>query len=100
MKEAGRERPGLVNPLARPRSKVRAHIYLPGYKVVGVVHVPPSSRLTDFINAKYTTNPYLAVTEAEVVDTATGKSLVRTDFLTVNIQRALMISQFPAGGGD
>lgn len=100
MKEGEKEKAGLVSPLARPRSKVRAHIYLPGYKIVGIVHVPPSSRLSDFVNAKYATNPYLAITEAEVVEAATGKTLMRADFMTVNIQRVLMISEFPVGASQ
>lgn len=62
-----------------------------GARVEGLLHQPPSLRLTDLLNRNTQDNPFLPMTEAHVYR-ATGEHS-RYNYLTVN--RAMIVCCFP-----
>jgi len=70
--------------------RVRVHL-VDGTLVEGFVHQPPSMRLTDMLNRNTQDNPFLAVTDGQVV--FAGGDHARYKFFTVN--RAMIVCCFP-----
>lgn len=61
------------------------------YRITGNIGLLPGVRLTDFMNE---TKDFLAVTEAEVIDRASGAKVLAGGFL--NVQRSHIAVVMPA----
>jgi len=71
-------------PLTIRKEAHRAVIYVERYRIVGVVHLPPNGRVSDFINWNLKEGPFIPLTDVSVYDAERGERLFQADFLAVH----------------
>jgi hypothetical protein len=76
------------------REAVEIIAFVPGYRINGVVHLPPGGRITDFVNVKE--KPFIAVTKASIYFEETGKLAYKSEFVDLNRDYIMLI--FPTAG--
>jgi len=74
------------------KDKVKVIVATSSYRIEGEMYVLSGSRLTDALNSK--AKDFLAVTDAEVFDVASGERLYAAAYLAVNRDAISVI--FPA----
>jgi len=77
------------------KDKLKVMVCTPLYRVEGVIHLLPGSRLTDIINIK-AGKDFIPITDAKVYAATNDKVLYQTDFVSINRESIIML--FPLEG--
>ena len=78
------------------RDRIEVIIYTQTYKIVGIVHTMPASRLVDFMNSKMA-DLFIVVTNANIYTLPEEKLIQTADFFAVNKKAITMV--FPKASG-
>jgi len=76
------------------REAVEVIAFVPGYRINGIIHLPPGGRISDFVNIKE--KRFIAITKASIYSEGTGKLSHKSEFINLNRDYIMLI--FPTAG--
>lgn len=88
----------IANPLRIEKDQKRVMIFMPGFKIVGYIHLPVNARLTDTLNYAVDKNPFMPVTNAHGYSLPDNKLCFTAKFLSVNKRRIDLVLIEPESG--